>query len=91
MIDPWLPVPLSLPLCLILVWIARAAAVSAPGRRPPSDRRRENWVAVAVAGVAMACTPLLGILFFGTTDYRRPADIAVVFGARAYADHNILL
>jgi uncharacterized SAM-binding protein YcdF (DUF218 family) len=26
------------------------------------------------------------MLFFGTTDYRRRADAAVVFGARAYAD-----
>jgi vancomycin permeability regulator SanA len=25
------------------------------------------------------------MLFFGTTDYRRPADAAVVFGARVYA------
>jgi vancomycin permeability regulator SanA len=25
------------------------------------------------------------MLFFGTTDYRRPADVAVVFGARVYA------
>ena len=25
------------------------------------------------------------MLFFGTTDYRRPADVAVIFGARVYA------
>jgi vancomycin permeability regulator SanA len=30
--------------------------------------------------------PLLQTLCFGKTDYRRPADVAVVFGARAYAN-----
>jgi len=30
--------------------------------------------------------PLGQIFFFGKTDYRRAADAAVVFGARAYAD-----
>jgi len=30
--------------------------------------------------------PLLQTLCFGKTDYRRPSDVAVVFGARAYAD-----
>lgn len=30
--------------------------------------------------------PLAQMLFFGKTDYRRPADAAIVFGARAYAD-----
>lgn len=30
--------------------------------------------------------PLAQIFCFGLTDYRRPADVAVVFGARAYAD-----
>jgi uncharacterized SAM-binding protein YcdF (DUF218 family) len=84
-IDPWLPVPLSLPLCAVLLWIAKMSAGTFSGRSP-KNRRRENWAAAAVAGVAMALTPLLGILFFGTTDYRRPADVAVVFGARAYAD-----
>lgn len=30
--------------------------------------------------------PLLQMICFGKTDYRRPADAIVVFGARAYAD-----
>src|SRR5437868_14663387 len=30
--------------------------------------------------------PLLQTVCFGKTDYRREADVAVVFGARAYAD-----
>ena len=39
----------------------------------------------ACAACAIAF-PLLQVLGFGKTDYRRQADIAVVFGARAYAD-----
>lgn len=37
----------------------------------------------------LACVvlfPLLQVVGFGKTDYRRPAETAVVFGARAYAD-----
>jgi|SRR6266850_53320 len=34
----------------------------------------------------MGTFPLLQTLCFGKTDYRRTADVAVVFGARAYAD-----
>ena len=34
----------------------------------------------------MVALPLLQIGFFGTTDYRRPADAIVVFGARVRSD-----
>jgi uncharacterized SAM-binding protein YcdF (DUF218 family) len=42
----------------------------------------------SLAGAAVAAPLLLGLhLFsFGSTDYARPADAIVVFGARAYAD-----
>jgi uncharacterized SAM-binding protein YcdF (DUF218 family) len=33
--------------------------------------------------------PLVQVLCFGRTDYRRPADAAVVFGARVYADGRL--
>jgi vancomycin permeability regulator SanA len=33
--------------------------------------------------------PLAQMFCFGMTDYRRPADAAVVFGARVYADGNL--
>ena len=42
-----------------------------------------------MAGTVGACGvifPLAQMFFFGKTDYRRPADAVVVFGARAYAD-----
>lgn len=43
----------------------------------------------ACLGVALAWVilfPLVQVYGFGSTDYRRPADVAVVFGARVYAD-----
>ena len=49
-----------------------------------------SWHAyVKVTTTLMLCAlvfPAGQIFFFGKTDYRRPADVAVVFGARAYAD-----
>lgn len=45
-------------------------------------------VARFVAGFvgALLVFPLMQVMLFGATDYRRPADLIVVFGARAYAD-----
>jgi uncharacterized SAM-binding protein YcdF (DUF218 family) len=79
------PLPLSLPLAALLMRVAWG------GRRMPdsprrTDERRERIVALAMAGGAFIAAPLLAMLFFGTTDYRRSADLAVVFGARAYSD-----
>jgi uncharacterized SAM-binding protein YcdF (DUF218 family) len=82
-VRPAAPVPLSLLLAIILVamalWISRDK-----GLRVPAWRAR-----AAVGGVALATTlafPVIQIGFFGTTDYRRPADAAVVLGARVYAN-----
>jgi vancomycin permeability regulator SanA len=78
------PLPLSLFILAALVLIIRNALrpVSAPPREPA--RRR-----AVIAGVALSCCigfPLAQMLCFGQTDYRRPADAIVVFGARTYAD-----
>jgi vancomycin permeability regulator SanA len=40
----------------------------------------------AVCAACAAIFPFAQMIFFGKTDYRRPADIAVVLGARVYAD-----
>src|ERR1051326_3548310 len=49
--------------------------------------RRESWRSIAIAFVASAIVfPIAQIATFGTTDYRRPADVIVVFGAKVYAD-----
>lgn len=83
-VRPMLPVPLSLLVALLLaalaVWVSRSRPSPAMARRP--------WTRIAVALAALAWAvafPLAQMLFFGTTDYRRPADAAVVFGARVYA------
>ncbi len=37
----------------------------------------------------MVLFPLMQMLCFGHTDYRRPSDAIIVFGARAYADGSL--
>jgi hypothetical protein len=50
-------------------------------------RRRGDFGHVMVIGFGCAiCFPILQMLSFGKTDYRRPADAVVVLGARVYAD-----
>lgn len=71
--------PLSWLTALGFVWIARGALL--PGGGEP------RAIAVAVATLAwLAAIPLLHTQFFGRTDYRRPADVAIVLGARVYSD-----
>ena len=82
-IAPRVPAPLSLFVALLLVFVAWAAA------RAPAPRRR-RWAAAAVlvvtAAVCVILFPLAEVLFFGTTDYRRVADVAVVFGAQVHGN-----
>lgn len=79
-------IPLSTPIAIGLVGLAGVIWFGA-GRE---TGRRPTWRGAGiVAGSALACAllfPVAQMAFFGTTDYRRPADAAVVFGARVYAD-----
>lgn len=81
-VAPGQPVPLSLLVAALLAGLALLA------RRPPVPLGRRP--ALAVIGLATAgffvVAPLAQIAFFGTTDYRRPADVAIVFGARVMPD-----
>ena len=83
LVRPAMPIPLSLPIALALalggVWIWRDQGFGGIG-----PHRFRLAVAAAAMAVALAF-PVAQIGFFGTTDYRRPADAAVVFGARVYA------
>lgn len=56
-------------------------------RRRACQRTRGYWIAMAIAfAVCIVGFPLAQMYCFGKTDYRRGADVIVVFGARAYAN-----
>jgi vancomycin permeability regulator SanA len=77
-IEPQSPVPLSLVIAIALGFI-----VSSMLRPAPAVSGRTAIIIVAAVSLAFVVgLPLLQIAFFGTTDYRRPADAIVVFGAR---------
>lgn len=70
------PVPFSAFVLLALVVVLRSLSVHSAARP------------FAIAATVTTCVigfPLAQLLCFGLTDYRRPADVAIVLGARAYA------
>ena len=73
-----IPIPFSLFVCAALATILFA-------RIQQSDRQK-FLPALVICLACVALFPFAQMLFFGKTDYRRPADIAVVLGARVYAD-----
>ena len=82
-IRPAVGIPLSLFIALLLGGLALAALRT---RGAGTPRRLRGWIGLAAAAGAWGIAfPLAQMLFFGTTDYRRPADVAVIFGARVYA------
>jgi hypothetical protein len=72
------PVPFSLVVLGALALILRAPRTSWP-----------RFEVAATACVLVVGLPLFQVLFFGTTDYARPADLIVVPGARVYADGRL--
>ena len=83
-VRPVAPVPLSLLIAAGLAVLAVAAIQ--PRQSPAATGGRRTAITVVAAAASWAVVfPLAQMLFFGTTDYRRPADAAVVFGARVYA------
>jgi vancomycin permeability regulator SanA len=81
-VHQFLPVPLSLFVFAALGLILRVNLRPAP----PVPTSRVFLSVLAMFGVCLIFFPLAQMICFGKTDYRRPADVAVVFGARAYAD-----
>ena len=74
-----IPVPFS-------IFIAGALGLILVNCLRPSVPR-SNWPAFAITTFAVAIMfPVLQMVCFGKTDYRRKADVAVVFGARVYAN-----
>jgi vancomycin permeability regulator SanA len=88
-----IPIPFSLFVCAALaaIFFVRTAAVSETSRRNVDlhgqrESSRRLLPTLAMCALCAAIFPFAQMLFFGKTDYRRPADIAVVLGARVYAD-----
>lgn len=85
-----LALPLSLLLALALGALARELACG------PSPERLVGWPLQLERGLVAGCAaawllawPLAQVACLGPTDYRRPADAIVVFGARVYADGTL--
>lgn len=85
-ITPAVPLPASALFAVVFGWIAwrawRGVGSAAPGRSGH----------IATVGVACALAlvfPVVQVAFFGTTDYRRPADVAVVLGAKVYSNGTL--
>lgn len=53
---------------------------------PVAQDRRSRRMLIATVLASLAAFPLAQIYCFGKADYRRPADVIVVFGAGVYAD-----
>jgi vancomycin permeability regulator SanA len=75
---------------LSLLVFAGLLAVVKAAWRPSETIKPVRWgyVAMGTAGL-FATFPLALMLFYGNTDYRQSADVAVVFGARVYADGHM--
>jgi vancomycin permeability regulator SanA len=80
-IHPWVPIPMTAIVTAAIAWIATALI-----REPTSPSPRFPVQGLATAAALVVAFPLAQMFFFGTTDYRRSADVAVVLGARTYAD-----
>ena len=79
------PMPLSL---LVSSGLGLILASLCLNRQPPTGSRSLP----ALLAVTVSCAvgfPLAQMWFFGKTDYRRPADAAVVLGARVYRDGRL--
>jgi len=88
-IRPLIPVPFSAVVFAVLVLLAVVVALAQePSRRPASWLGRPVDAALIIATL-LACGvlfPLAQFWFFGHTDYRRAADVAVVPGAQVDRD-----
>jgi len=83
--SPGFCLPLSFVVFLILSFIAWGMRKNVAVK----TGFRSAFLRLSVIAVLVSISPLSQMFFFGKSDYRRPADAIVVFGARAYADGNL--
>ena len=79
-----IPIPLTAVLAVGVVCLLRHPA-QAPSARWMARLRRSSGI-VCTAGCIALLAALAQMLWFGESDYRRPADAIVVYGCKAYAD-----
>ena len=79
-----IPIPLSLLFLASLILILRVNL-----RRQSTAARGFSLPLFAAFLACVIAFPLAQMISFGKTDYRRPADVAVVFGAHVYADGTL--
>jgi uncharacterized SAM-binding protein YcdF (DUF218 family) len=80
------PIPFSSIVAMLLLTIFGALHIRVRGRR--TSARGKAMIFAATVGCTVAF-PMLQIHCFGWTDYRRPANVAVVFGCKVYASGNL--
>ncbi len=77
---------IGVPLSLVLAFFLGALYLLRP-RRPPDTGRSAGVLGVWVAVCAWSLSfPLLQMILFGKTNYVRPADVVIVFGAGVHVD-----
>lgn len=77
------PIPFSAQVtCLLLVILAGTIS---PSSAVPTGAR-DAWIVLLTLLLCIVAFPVSQLYCFGKTDYRRPADVVVVFGCRVYAD-----
>jgi vancomycin permeability regulator SanA len=84
-ISTHIPIPLS-----FFLAAGFALILASLTRQPREEPKRKGLMStLAVFLVCVLSFPVAEMLCFGKTDYRRPADVAVVLGARVYADGQL--
>lgn len=85
-IVPAVPVPFS---AIVAAGFGFVGAVAWRERSAHRPGYVEAGAMLVVAALLALAFPLAQVHFFGTTDYRRDADVAVVFGARVFANGQL--
>ncbi len=80
-----IPAAFPIPFSLLIAGSLAAIIGALLGPRATASASRPVLVSVTVAG-SLFLFPLMQMFCFGQSDYRRPADVIVVLGAKAYAD-----
>lgn len=86
-IAPGVFFPASLLYAAAFAWLAHRAS---RGSGSSHALKRAGLTGVAAVAVVLAIAfPIVQMTFFGTTDYRRPADAAVILGAKVNANGSL--